>query len=154
MIYFAYGADLNPARLGVRAPGHRSLGIARLLDHKLAFTRFSREWGGATASLAPSPGEVVFGALYDLPPDDVAVLHHHKGYDPDGPPELSEHLFREVSVRRPGVTEPVSAWTYIAVPDNTTAPPSARYVRAIVDGARYHRLPRAYIVALQALKAA
>jgi hypothetical protein len=154
MIYFAYGADLNPARLGARAPGHRSLGVARLAHYRLVFPRYSRQWAGATASLAPSPEDVVFGALYDLPPDDIPVLHHHKGYDPEGPPELNEHVFREVSVRRLANPEPVSAWTYIAVPDNTTALPSRAYVNAILDGARYHGLPRAYVVVLQAMKTA
>jgi hypothetical protein len=152
MLYFSYGADMNPARLGSRAPGHRSLGIARLAAHKLVFPRYSRDWKGATASIASSPTDVVFGALYDLPADDIPILHHHKGYDPDGPPELNEHVFREVSVKRLASGETVSAWTYIAVPDNTDALPSRAYVRAMLDGARYHGLPRAYVVVLQATR--
>jgi hypothetical protein len=154
MIYFAYGADLNPARLLRRAPGHRSLGVARLANYKLVFPRFAREWNGASASIDASAGDVVFGALYDLPPDDVPVLHRHKGYDPDGPAELNEHVFREVTVRRVSNNERVNAWTYVAVPDNTNALPSRGYVDAILDGARYHGLPRAYVVVLQAMKTA
>jgi hypothetical protein len=154
MLYFSYGADMNPSRLAARAPGHRSLGVARLSGHRLVFPRYSRDWKGATASIAPSPNDVVFGALYDLPPDDVPVLHHHKGYDPDGPPELNEHVFREVVVKRVATGDPVSAWTYIAVPDNTDALPSRAYVKAILDGARYHKLPRAYVVVLQAMRTA
>jgi hypothetical protein len=154
MMYFAYGADMSPSRLLSRSPGHKSLGIGRLPDHRLTFPRFSREWGGATASLTVSPGDVVFGALYDVPPDDIPILHHHHGYDPEGPPELSEHVFREVSVRRQGAAEPVSAWAYFAVPDNTTARPSRRYIAAIIDGAIYHRLPRAYLVVLQSIRTA
>jgi hypothetical protein len=152
MIYFAYGADLNPAQLSARAPGHRSLGVARLPNYKLVFPRYSREWGGAAASIAQSPNDAVFGALYDLPPDDVPVLHHHKGYDPDGPPELNEHVFRQVTVRRMANSEAVHAWTYVAVPDNTTALPSRAYLNALIDGARYHGLPRAYLVVLQAMR--
>ena len=104
--------------------------------------------------LGPSASDAVFGALYDLPPDDVPILHHHKGYDPESPPELNEHVFREVTVRRLSTGEAVSAWTYIAVPDNTTAPPSAAYVNAIIDGARYHGLPRAYMLVLQGIRTA
>jgi hypothetical protein len=151
MIYFAYGADLNPSRLSAHAPGYRSLGVARLPNHRLVFPRFSAEWGGATASIAQSASDVVFGALYDLPADDVPVLHHHKGYDPDSPPELNEHVFREVVVRRAGTSEPLSAWTYIAIPDNRAALPSPAYVQAMLDGARYHGLPRAYFVVLQGI---
>jgi hypothetical protein len=154
MIYFAFGSDLNPSHLIARAPGHRSLGVARLPNYKLVFPRYSRDWAGASASIAPSPNDVVFGALYDLPPDDVPVLHHHKGYDPEGPPELNEHVFREITVRRMTNSEPMNAWTYLAVPDNTTALPSRAYLKAMLEGARYHRLPRAYAVVLQAVKTA
>ncbi len=152
-MYFAYGADLNPSRLLARAPGHRSIAVARLANYKLVFPRYSTQWRGATASILPSPNDVVFGALYDLPPDEVPVMHHHEGYDPDGPPELNEHVFREVSVRRlVAGSESISAWTYIAVPDNTPSPPSADYIKSMMDGARYHGLPRAYLVVLQAMK--
>jgi AIG2-like family len=152
MIYFAYGADLSPTQLDARVPGYRPLGAARLTGHKLVFPRFAREWRGATASLAPSANDTVFGALYDLPPDDVPVLHRHKGYDPESPPELNEHVFREVTVRRLATGEALSAWTYLAVPDNTTARPSAAYINAILDGARRHGLPRAYVLLLQGIK--
>ena len=152
MIYFAYGADLNPAQLGASAPGYRSLGVARLQGYRLTFPRYSREWGGATASIAAGTSDVVFGALYDLLPDDIPVLHHHKGYDPDGPPVLIEHVFREVTVRRLATSEAVSAWTYIALPDNTTELPSRTYVRELLDGARYHGLPRAYMVVLEGMR--
>jgi hypothetical protein len=154
MLYFAYGADLHPAQMTDRSPGHRSVGVVRLPNHRLIFPRFSREWGGAVASLSQSPSDVVFGALYDLPPDEVPVMHHHKGYDPDGPPELNEHVFREVTVRRLAGAEQISAWTYLAVPDNTAVLPSRAYVDTLVDGARYHGLPRAYLVLLNATRAA
>jgi hypothetical protein len=42
--------------------------------------------------------------------------------------------------------------TYFAVPDGTTARPSAAYLQAIIDGAEYHGLPLAYLAALQAVR--
>jgi hypothetical protein len=155
MIYFAYGADLNPAQLSRWAPTYRSIGVGRLPGYRLTFPRYSPEWRGALASVEPSPNAAVFGALYEVPADDIPVLHHERGYDPDGPPELNEHLFREVSVRRLTPGDTLSAWTYIAVPDKTAAAmPSPAYLNAMLDGARYHRLPRAYVVVLQATKTA
>ena len=152
MIYFAYGANMNPGQMGERSPGHRTIGVARLPGHRLHFPRFSRTWGCASASIAPSPNDVVFGVLYDVPLDDVAILHYHKGYDPDGPPELNRHTLREVTVLRMGGSEPVKAITFVAVPDKTTALPSQAYMNAIIDGARYNGLPRAYIVVLKSVK--
>jgi len=156
MIYFAYGSNMNPGQMADRCPGHRSLGAARLADHRLAFPRFSRTWGCASASIVPSHGNVVFGALYDVPEDDISVLHYQEGYDPDGPADGNRHDFRAVTVRRLGAagTEPVTAMTYVAVPDGTNALPSATYIETIVDGARYHNLPRAYIALLRAVSTA
>jgi len=51
-----------------------------------------------------------------------------------------------------GGSEPVKAITFVAVPDKTTALPSQAYMNAIIDGARYNGLPRAYIVVLKSVK--
>jgi hypothetical protein len=154
MIYFAYGTDMNPAQMAERSPGHRTMGVARLRGHRLIFPRFSRTWGCASASIEPSPNDAVFGVLYDVPHDDIPILHHHQGYDPDGPLELNRHTLREVNVLRMGGSEPVKAITYVATPDAPDALPSKAYMNTVIDGARYHGLPRAYLVLLQAVKTA
>jgi len=154
MIYFAYGANMNPAQMGERSPGHRTIGVARLPSHRLHFPSFSPNWGCASASIAPSERDTVFGVLYDVPLDDVAVLHHQAGYDPQGRPALNRHNVREVTVLRMGGSAPTKAITYVAVPDRTTALPSEAYMNALIDGARYHGLPRAYIVLLKSVKTA
>jgi hypothetical protein len=155
MLYFAYGSDLNPAQMAEVCPGYRSLGVARLADFRLTFPRFSRAWNGGVAGLEPSPGDAVFGALYDVPADEVPVMHYHRGYDPAAEPEANEHLFGEVAVRRLATGETVAAWTYFAVPDGgEAAQPSAAYMNAILDGAHYHGLPRAYVVVLERIRTA
>lgn len=154
MIYFAYDSDMNPGQMAERCPGHRSIGVARLPDHRLCFPRFSRTWGCASASIETSPGDVVFGALYQLPADEIPVLHYQKGYDPDGQPDLNRHEFRAITVLRMGGSEPVPAMTHVAVADGTDALPSAAYMNIIMDGARYHGLPRAYLVVLKAVRTA
>jgi hypothetical protein len=154
MIYFAYGTDINPAQMAERCPGHRSLGVVRLPEYRLWFPRFSRTWNCASASITPSPNDTVFGVLYDVPPIEVATLHYQFGYDPEGRAEFNRHELHEVTVLRVGGSEPVKAMTYVAVPDGTKALPSAAYIDAIIDGARYHGLPRAYLVVLKAIRTA
>ncbi len=154
MIYFAYGSNLNPTQMAERCPGYRSLGVARLADHRLCFPRFSRSWRCATAGFETSPGDVLWGALYEVPEEDLTVLHYHEGYDPYAPAELNRHDFRPVTVLRLPGSEPVEAMTYVAVPDGTDALPSRAYVDAIIDGARYHRLPRTWLVVLNAIRTA
>ena len=154
MIYFAYGPDLNPGQMMQRSPGHRSLGVARLAAHWISFPRFSPSDRSATISIVENPNGVVWGALYDVPEEDVPILNHVHGCDPEGPANLNQHVAREVSVQPLGHTQPVVATTYVAVPDDRKALPSAAYMNLILDGAHYHGLPRAYVAALQAVRTA
>ena len=154
MIYFAYASNLNPTQMAQRSPDCRSLGVARLPEYRLCFPRYSRSWRCATAGFEASPGDVLWGALYDIPAEDLPVLHHHEGYNPDGPPDLNRHDFREVTVLRLGGSEPVRAMTYAAIPDGTGDLPSRAYIDTIIDGARHHRLPRTWLVVLEAIRTA
>jgi hypothetical protein len=126
--------------------------VARLPGHRLTFPRFSQRHRCASAGFEPSPGDVLWGALYEVPDSELPVLHHNEGYDPDGPPALNRHEYRKVTVLRLGGSEAVEAMTYAAVPDGTAALPSAAYLATIIDGARYHNLPRTWLVVLNAVK--
>jgi hypothetical protein len=154
MIYFAYGLDLNPAQMLQRSPGHRSLGVARLVDWWFSFPRYSPSERSATMSIGESQGGVVWGALYEVPGEDLPILNHLYGFDPEGPPEFNDHVAHIVRVQRVSNAEPIEASTYVAVPDDRQALPSTHYMTLILDGARYHGLPRAYLGALQAVKTA
>jgi hypothetical protein len=152
MIYFAYGADLNPARMVQNSPGHKSLGAARLKNWGIAFPRYSLTERSATMSIVRQPGDVVWGVLYEVPDWDIPVLDRIFGFDPEGSLDLNEHVRREVEVERHGRRQPAVAQTYVAVPDDREALPTAEYMMLISDGARYHGLPRAYLGALQAVR--
>lgn len=154
MIYFAYGSNMNLGQMIGRCPETRALGVARLVDYRLCFPRFSRTHQCASASVEPYPGSAVFGVLYDVSENDLPVLHYHEGYDPHGPAELNRHTFREVTVLRLGGSQKVKAMTYFAVPDGTTARPSAAYRQLMIDGAEHHGLPLACIAALNGIRTA
>jgi gamma-glutamylcyclotransferase (GGCT)/AIG2-like uncharacterized protein YtfP len=149
MILFAYGSSMNPGQMANRCPEFRTIGVARLMDYRLCFPRYSRARQCATAGIEPSPGAAVWGVLYEIPESDIPVLNHVEGYDPSGPPTGNERMLREVTVLRMGGSEQVKAMTYFAVPDGTDALPSAGYLQSIIDGAEYHGLPKACIAALE-----
>lgn len=154
MIYFAYGSNMNPGQMAERAPGARTLGVARLVDYCLCFPRFSRARNCASAGIEPRPGNAVWGVLYDVPENDVPVLNYHEGYEPHGPVAANRRILREVIALRLGGSEPVKAMAYFAVPDGTRERPSAAYMNTIIDGALYHGLPKAYIAALERVRTA
>lgn len=152
MIYFAYGADLNPARMTQNSPGYKTLGAARLRDWSIAFPRYSANERSAVASIVRQPGETVWGALYDVPDWEFPILDSIFGFYSDGPSEINEYVRREVEVERLGRPLPLVAHTYVAMPDDEGAWPTADYMMLIIDGARYHGLPRAYLGALNAVQ--
>ncbi len=144
MLYFAYGSNLDPAQMAARCPDHRTVGIARLVDFRLCFPRFSPRRLCASAGIEAAPGEEVWGALYAVSAADLVVLHESEGYDPQGPRERNRYLFAEIMAEAVEAG-PTRAMTYFAVPDGTTALPSRAYVGHIIAGARHHRLPAAYL---------
>jgi hypothetical protein len=153
VIYFAYGSNMDPGQMAERCPGYRTIGVARLNGHRLSFPRFSPVRRSATASIEPEPGSAVWGVLYELPADDLPVLHHLEGYNEYGAPEANRYNLAKVTVQQVGGGT-AEAMTYVAVPDDSAALPTADYMARLVDGARFHGLPRAYVATLTAVKTA
>ena len=152
MILFAYGANMNPGLMAQRCPEFRTIGVARVVDYRLCFPRFSRERQCATASIEPAVDNAVWGVLYEIPPSDLPVLNYHEGYDPYVPATHNERILREVTALRLGGSAEVKAMAYFAVPDGTDALPSRAYLDSIIDGAEFHGLPKACIAALEAVR--
>jgi gamma-glutamylcyclotransferase (GGCT)/AIG2-like uncharacterized protein YtfP len=156
MLYFAYGSNLEPVQMRERCPTHRVVGLAALRDHKLVFPLFSQRWGGGVASVAHAHGQTVWGALFELEESDVTALDGYEGFKSAGNQHnVYDREWVTVELVRPdddSVPRRVLAWTYIARPSNPS-PPSRRYLGAIVDGARHHRLPPEYVEWLENVEA-
>ena len=81
MLYFAYGSNLSKKQMLCRCPGNAPLGRASLPGFRLAFAGMSQRWdNGGTATIIPSEGSLVEGALYDIGPADENSLDRHEGY--------------------------------------------------------------------------
>lgn len=78
-LYFAYGSNLDLDQMRARCPGSRLVGPAALPNHRLAFAGFSPRWGGGVATIVPQKEGVLFGALYELEPEDVERLDGFEG---------------------------------------------------------------------------
>src|SRR5690606_7837594 len=105
MILFAYGANMNPGRMAELCPEFRTIGVARLLNYRLCFPRFSQAGGGAVAGMEPHAENAVWGVLYEISPGDLPILNYHQGYDPDGLVTQNQHVLREITVLRMGGSE-------------------------------------------------
>lgn len=126
--YFAYGSNMNPARVAARIGATRRVLAGVLHDHALRFDKASRIAGIAHANVAPVPGERVEGALFELEhPAQIRLMDPFEGF----PREYDRH--RLPVVTRAGAIE---AWVYIAAP-GTTAPalkPAREYLAHLLAG--------------------
>ena len=118
--YFAYGSNMNPARLfeqrlGGAGVGHGPRIGGRLMDWALCFNVIASSTPGAAyANITRQAGASTPGTLNAIPPEGLAVLDHYEGV-------ASGHYQREAvmvvttSGPVPATTSgPMPATTYIA----------------------------------------
>src|SRR5438132_14274123 len=74
MKFFLYGDHLNPTQLKRRAPEHQFLMLATIPDHTIKFCRWSSQWRCGLASVTPSPGEKVWGAVFEVTDEDLKLM--------------------------------------------------------------------------------
>ncbi|KAI5899563.1 uncharacterized protein SCHCODRAFT_02605488 [Schizophyllum commune H4-8] len=147
-INFGYGSNLWHEQMDERCPDHKFLGIGILRDWRWILN------ARGYANIVPSPGEAVYGALYELSQDDEARLDIYEGV-----PESYEkqHLSVEYLGSQDGVATIVDgdkkiiegSLAYVDVqrtePHNT---PQAEYIprmnHAIADALR-EGVPEDYI---------
>ncbi|MDJ0868496.1 MAG: gamma-glutamylcyclotransferase family protein [Myxococcota bacterium] len=136
--YFAYGSNMSSARLGSRIADARALGRARLPGYAWRCDKLGAD-GTAKANLIAWPGASVWGVLFRVGRDAWHVLDRLEGG------------YRRVRVEvETGPGARLSAFTYLS--ERRTADPRPRrsYHLWMLDGAREHGLPRAWLSLLEA----
>lgn len=142
--YFAYGSNIDD----LLVDGHHAhfMGVARLDDHRLAFTRRSVRTGTGVADVIAAPGESVWGVLYELGPAHAAMLDRKEG--------AGWAYVRQPTQVRTLDGSAVDAFIYTVLhKEPREIPPSDTYLSRLVKGARKRGLPDAYICKLERLQA-
>ncbi len=143
--YFAYGSNMNPARVAARIGSTRRVLAGVLHDHALRFDKASRVAGIAHANVVPRPGERVEGALFELEqPGQIRDMDPFEGY----PREYDRH--RLPIMTREGT---LAAWVYIAAPGTTAEAlrPAREYLEHLLAGESF--LSPGYHARLSAVEA-
>ncbi len=142
--YFAYGSNLHPARMRLRVPSARQLGCAVLTGHVLRFHKQSYKDGSAKcdAHYTGLSQDRVYGAVYRLAAAEKEALDRIEGPGY----EIAERV-----VIREGSQQAV--FLYRARPEAIAADlqPFDWYHALVVEGARHHGLPPAYVKSLAAV---
>lgn len=145
LLYFAYGSNLHPLRLGQRAPSSRTVAPGVLAAHALRFHKRGADGSGkCNAYCTDRSADRVYGALYALAAADAALLDEAEGCG-------YERARVAVTTQRGRV----HAFTYVAKAHaiGTGLRPYTWYRELVVAGARYHALPAAYRARLEATAA-
>jgi len=137
--YFAFGGNLNGARLKERAPSARALGAARLAGFRLCLDKLGSD-GSGKLNLARDAAESVWGVVFRIAPAELAALD---AFEPG-------YAQIPVSVRLRGVI-PLEARTYVSEQRAPALRAQPAYKALIVAGAREHGLPAEWIELLQRL---
>ena len=125
-LYAAYGSNLDPAQMLVRAPHSPHRGIGWLENWRLTFGGEDIGWEGAVATVVEEPLSRVFVALYDLTLADEAALDNWEGANLD--------LYTKIRVRVHTMNGEELAYIYVLNAFEGGLP-SKRYLSIMLDAA-------------------
>jgi hypothetical protein len=140
-LYAAYGSNMDPRQMALRAPHSPQRGTGWLLGWRLTFGGEDHGWEGPLATVVEDPLHQVFVALYDVTDADALQMDRWEAAD------LA--LFRKIRVRVETLDGTVPAWVYV-LDDYEGGLPSARYLGLIADAAEAAGAPDDYVSELRA----
>jgi len=135
-LYAAYGSNLDPRQMLLRAPHSPHRGTGWLRGWRLTFGGEDIGWEGAVATLAEDPSESVFVSIYDLTSADESALDEWEGVTTD--------LYRKIRVRVETLDGSALCYVYVLNSFEGGAP-SRRYLEIMSSAAREAGAPEDYI---------
>jgi gamma-glutamylcyclotransferase (GGCT)/AIG2-like uncharacterized protein YtfP len=114
MLYFAYGANLDPRGMKRRCPQAVALGPATLHSYRLEFRTF--------LTIEAHPASLVRGVLFQLTPSCLRALDAYEGAD-----------YEQITVEVETPDGPREAMAYVMT-GGERAPPSIAYFTALARG--------------------
>src|SRR5258708_4333711 len=113
MFYFAYGSNMHFDQMRDRCPSAHFEFIARLADHRLAFTRYSKKRECGAADNLPCVGAEVWGVVFQIDDLDIGTLDKSEGYKPGRDRTENAYERGQICVGCDGdAAKPLAVWTY------------------------------------------
>ncbi len=138
-LYAAYGSNLDPRQMLLRAPHSPHRGTGWLRGWRLTFGGEEIGWEGAVATLAEDPSGSVFVSIYDLTTDDENALDEWEGVTTD--------LYRKIRVRVETLDGSSLCYVYV-LNSFEGGVPSKRYLEIMLAAAREAGAPEDYLLEL------
>jgi gamma-glutamylcyclotransferase len=142
MKYFAYGSNMDHKQMGVRCPGNKFHGPAKISGYKFVFDGDSRMRNGAVANIVEFPGGMVWGGLFEVSDANLAALDRYEGFP-------SSYQREELNVCQEA-DEVTKAIVYFRT-NKKPGQPSQEYKEVVLRGAKDCGLPEEYINQIKSL---
>ena len=139
-LYAAYGSNMDPEQMVLRAPHSPQRGTGWMVGWRLTFGGEDLGWEGALATVVEEAGSQVFVSLYDLTDADEAALDEWEGSDLG--------LYTKIRIRVATLEGDVTAWIYV-LDAYEGGLPSARYLGIMADAAETAGAPDDYVADLR-----
>ena len=137
-LYAAYGSNLDPQTMAIRAPHSPLRGSGWLNGWRLTFS--DQGEAGALATLVEDEKHQVYVSLYDVTPGDENVLDEWEG--------LSTGVSSKIHVRVETLDGGERAWVHV-LDAYEGGLPSARYLFRLADAAEAGGAPPDYVAELR-----
>lgn len=135
-LYAAYGSNLDPERMILRAPHSPLQGTGWLEGWRLTFGGEDISWESPLGTVVEDAGHRVYVALYDLHPADEKTLDEWEGA------EIG--IWTKIRVRVSTLDGEVTAWIYV-LDAYEGGLPTARYLAMMADAAEAGGAPDDYV---------
>ena len=139
-LYAAYGSNMDPTQMALRAPHSPQRGGGWLVGWRLTFGGEDLGWEGALSTLVEDPMSQVFVMLYELTPADEAALDQWEGG--------GIGLYRKIRVRVQSLEGDQLAWCYV-LDAYEGGLPSARYIGILANAAEAAGAPDDYVAEIR-----
>ncbi len=138
-LYYAYGSNMSTRRLRERVESAQAIGTARLRGKRWACNKLGRD-GTGKANLVDDPTGLVWGVLWRIDPGEWPRIDRFEG----GYQRVEVHVETVDGGEH-------RALTYVSERLTQRPVPSAPYRDWLLEGAREHGLPDAWIELLTRL---
>jgi hypothetical protein len=150
MLTFGYGSNMCYGRMRFRVSHAERIAVASLLGYSFRFHKRSKKDGSAKADAfrTSNNNDVVWGVIFDVPPNEKTALDEAEGLG---------HGYVEETVR---VNDPAGQQyeTLIYVAEASAIDPDLRpytwYRRHVTEGARHWAIDPEYVASIEAVPAA
>lgn len=139
-LYAAYGSNLDPERMALRAPHSPLQGNGWLEGWRLTFGGEDVSWEGPLGTVVEDPDHRVFVALYDVHDHDEKTLDEWE--------DAAIGMWNKIRVRVSTLDGDVTAWIYV-LNGYEGGLPSARYLGMLAEAAEAGGAPHDYVTALR-----